>query len=129
LSLDTNMVILMGRLTKNVDLRTTQTGKFVTTFTIASGNGKDENGVERPADFNMVEVWGAKAKFAADNLSKGRKVLVKGKLKSFSYMKDDEKRYGAKVIAHTIEFADGKAPTNAEAVFGEAEELSEDEFF
>lgn len=96
-----NKVILKGRLSKDVDLRTTTTGKNVATTNIAVNRyGKDAG-----ADFIPLVVWGDRAENFAKYLSKGREVLVEGKIQIRSYEgKDGGKRYATEVIVDNFEF-------------------------
>ena len=96
-----NKVILKGRLSKDVDLRTTTTGKNVATTNIAVNRyGKDAG-----ADFIHLVVWGDRAENFAKYLSKGREVLVEGKIQIRSYEgKDGGKRYATEVIVDNFEF-------------------------
>lgn len=96
-----NKVILKGRLSKDIDLRTTTTGKNVATTNIAVNRyGKDAG-----ADFIPLVVWGDRAENFAKYLSKGREVLVEGKIQIRSYEgKDGGKRYATEVIVDNFEF-------------------------
>lgn len=96
-----NKVILKGRLSKDVDLRTTTTGKNVATTNIAVNRyGKDAG-----ADFIPLVVWGDRAENFAKYLSKGREVLVEGKIQIRSYEgRDGGKRYATEVIVDNFEF-------------------------
>lgn len=96
-----NKVILKGRLSKDIDLRTTTTGKNVATTNIAvNRHGKDAG-----ADFIPLVVWGDRAETFAKYLSKGREVLVEGKIQIRSYEgKDGGKRYATEVIVDNFEF-------------------------
>lgn len=98
-----NSVVLIGRLTKDPELRyTAGNGKAVATFTLA---------VDRPfakvktADFFRIVVWGKDGENAANYLRKGGQAGVKGILTSRSYDgTDGQKRYITEVIADTVEF-------------------------
>lgn len=96
-----NKVILKGRLSKDIDLRTTTTGKNVAITNIAVNRfGKDAG-----ADFIPLVVWGDRAETFAKYLSKGREVLVEGKIQIRSYEgKDGSKRYATEVIVDNFEF-------------------------
>lgn len=104
-----NKVILVGRLTKDPEVRYTQTGKVVATFTLAvdrfTGQGQKE------ADFIPVVVWGKVAEVCGNNLTKGQKVLVDGRLQVRSYDdKQGQKRWVTEVIAQTVEFLEWRSP-------------------
>jgi len=127
---NTNKVILTGRLAQDPDVRYTQTGKAVTTFTLAVNRFGGQNG-QNEADFIPVVTWERLAEVCGNNLVKGRRVLVEGRLQIRSY--DDntgQRRRIAEVIAQSIEFLDSVTKQNqAEAAdFGSlGEELPEEE--
>ncbi len=105
-----NKVILVGRLAQDPEVRYTQSGKAVASFTIAvnrfSGGGQKE------ADFIPIVAWEKLAETCGNNLTKGQRVLVEGRLQIRSYETNDgQKRRVAEVIAQTIEFLERKQPT------------------
>lgn len=81
--------IIKGRITKDVEIRRTQSGKAVCSFHIACDNGKDKNGQQYPADFIPCVAWGQKADFIQKYFPKGAEILVEGELKTRTY--DDER--------------------------------------
>lgn len=96
-----NKVILTGRLTKESEVRYTPNGKAVASFTLAVDNGFGEN---KKTDFIPIVVWGNSAEFCGNNLNKGSKVLVDGRLQVRSYdAKDGSKRYVTEVVANYLE--------------------------
>ena len=103
-------VIGLGRLTKDPDVRYTQSGKCVCTFVLAvNRETKNEQGTY-DADFVPVVVWGKAAELAGNSLAKGHRVLVEGRLQNRSYeAKDGSKRYIAEIISQHIEFVERKA--------------------
>lgn len=97
-----NLSILIGRLTRDPELRFTTNGKAVATFCIA---------VKRPfsktneVDFFNIVVWGKSAEHCANYLSKGRLVGIKGRLQNRSYeTQSGEKRNVTEVVADEVEF-------------------------
>lgn len=96
-----NKVFLKGRLARDVDLRTTTTGKSVAQVSIAVNRwGKDQG-----ADFIPLVIWGQQAETFARYLSKGREVLVEGRMQVRSYDdKNGNKRYATEVIVENFEF-------------------------
>lgn len=112
-----NKAILVGRLTRDPDVRYTQTGKVVATFTLAVDRFSREG--QREADFIPIVVWGKMAEICGDNLTKGRKVLVDGRIQVRNYEdKTGQKRYVTEVIAQSVEFLekrDGSAPSSSPA--------------
>lgn len=106
-----NNVSLIGRLVKDVELRTTASNKYYARFTIAvDKNLNKEKKAEYEAkgyptaDFIGVIVWGKIAETCNKYLSKGSKVGVSGRLQTSSYVKDDIRRYVTDVLASNVEF-------------------------
>ena len=99
-----NKVILVGRLTKEPEVRYTPTGKAVASCTLAVNRGFTTKDNAQEADFIPIVVWGNSAEFCGNNLNKGSKVLVDGRLQVRSYdAKDGSKRYVTEVIANNLE--------------------------
>ena len=100
-----NQVILMGRLTRDPEQRTTTTGKTIASFSIAV----DRGGQEDQADFFNVTAWEKLGDLVIQYLAKGRRVLVQGRLRQDSW---DDKETGKKqsrieVTATDVTFLDG----------------------
>ena len=100
-----NKVIIVGRLTRDPEMRTTQTGLTNTTFTVAvSRNFTNQNG-EREADFFNCVTWRKQAEIVAKYCSKGTQVAIEGRLQTRSYdAQDGTKRYVTEIIVDNIEF-------------------------
>ena len=100
-----NRVILVGRLGQDPETRYTQNGKCVATFSLAvSKLGKDSG-----TDWFDIVVWDKLAEVVGNNLSKGRRVLVEGRLQARAYeAKDGSKRRVVEVVAQNVEFLDSK---------------------
>lgn len=100
-----NSVVMIGRLTKDPELRfTAGSGKAVATFTIAVNRpfGKDNE-----ADFFRVVVWGKQGETAANYLAKGRLVGIQGRMQNNNYeTQSGEKRYTTEIVADRVEFLD-----------------------
>ena len=105
-----NYVSMIGRLTKTPDIRQTNTGKNVCTFTLAVNRRyKDAQG-NATADFFTVQAWEKLAELCARYLDKGSKVFISGELRNRSYeAKDGSKRTVTEIIANEIEFLSPKA--------------------
>ncbi len=100
-----NQVILMGRLTRDPEQRTTTTGKTIASFSIAV----DRGGQEDQADFFNVTAWEKLGELVMQYLAKGRRVLVQGRLRQDTW---DDKETGKKqsrieVVATDVTFLDG----------------------
>lgn len=100
-----NQVILMGRLTRDPETRTTPSGKTVTTFSLAV----DRQGADDQADFFDIVAWEKTGELVAQYLTKGRRALVQGRLRQDSW--DDKetgkKRSKVEVVAFDVTFLDG----------------------
>ena len=102
-----NKVILVGRLAQDPEVKYTQSGKAVSTFSLAVcrrlGQGQEAT------DFIPIVSWEKLAEICGNNLNKGRRILVEGRLQIRSYeAQDGQKRRVAEVIAQNIEFLDSK---------------------
>jgi single-strand DNA-binding protein len=80
-----NLIIIVGNLTRDPEMRYTASGQPVANMGVAVNNGRDKNGEERPPTFFDVTVWGALAERCAEYLRKGRKVLVQGRMDRQTY--------------------------------------------
>lgn len=100
-----NKCVLLGRLTKDPELRTTQSGVAVTSFTLAVDRGykKDET------DFINIVAWRGTAEFVSKWFLKGQLVAVSGRLQVRSYEdRDGQKRTATEVVADECFFAESK---------------------
>ena len=104
-----NKIVTIGRLTRDPEIRYTQSGKAVCTFSIAVDDGYGEN---RKAYFFPVVVWNKSAEACGNSLRKGSKVAVTGKLTSRQYENNEGKKVTAfEIVADAfggVEFLDGK---------------------
>lgn len=102
-----NKCILLGRLTRDPEIRTVASGKMTTSFTLAVdrfGGGKDS------ADFITIVTWEKLAENCGNSLLKGHRCLVEGRLQIRSFDgKDGQKRWVTEVIAQSVQFLEKKA--------------------
>lgn len=105
-----NKIVLQGRLCKDPELRYTQSGTAVTSFTLAvERDGKNKETGERPVDFIDCVAWRNTAEFAANYFSKGRMAVVEGRLQIRDWTdKDGNKRKSAEVLVGSLYFGDSK---------------------
>lgn len=105
-----NKSIIMGRLTRDPELRRTQSGTAVTSFTVACDRDfKDRNSGEKATDFIDVVAWRQTAEFACNYFAKGRMAIVEGRLQIRDWKdKDGNNRRSAEIIADNIYFGDSK---------------------
>ena len=125
-----NKIILMGRLTRDPELRRTQSGTAVASFTLAVDRDyKPQNG-ERETDFIDIVAWRGTGEFVSKYFSKGRMAVVEGRLQVRDWTdKDGNKRRSTEVVADNVYFGDSKRPesgTPAEPS-GELQELPDEE--
>jgi len=108
-----NVVALMGRMVKDPELRTTQSGISVTSFTLAVDRSYVEQGEERQADFIDVVAWRGTAEFVCKYFRKGQLAAVQGSIQTRNYTdKDGNKRKAFEVVADNVHFAEPKRDDN-----------------
>lgn len=101
-----NKAILMGRLTRDPELRYTGTGTPVCSFSIAIDNGYGEN---RQTDFINCVAWNKTAEFVSNYFSKGKMIIVIGRISTRSWEGQDGKRnYTTEVVASEVSFGESK---------------------
>ena len=111
-----NRLILMGRLTRDPELRRTQSGKAVTSFTLAvERDFKTENG-ERETDFIDCVAWETTAEFVSKYFTKGRIAVASGRLQIRDWTDNTgNKRKAAELVADNVYFGDSKKETDSSA--------------
>jgi single-strand DNA-binding protein len=103
-----NNVSLMGRLTRDPELRHTQSGSKVATFTLACNRDFSSNG-QSEADFIDIVAWKKTAEFVEKYFQKGRQVAVEGRLQSRKWQdKDGNNRVAIEIVARQVHFAESK---------------------
>lgn len=103
-----NHIVLMGRLTRDPELRQTNSGAEFTNFTLAVDRDF-KNGDEKVADFIDCTAWRHTAQFVSKYFGKGRMAVVSGRLQTRKYQdKDGNNRSATEVVAENIYFADSK---------------------
>ena len=104
-----NKAILIGRLTRDPEIRYTQTNRAVAQFAIAIDRPFTNQEGEKEADFLNIVVWDKQAENAGKYIHKGSKVAIEGRIQSRSYENEKgEKRYTTEIIASHIQFLDSK---------------------
>lgn len=110
-----NKVVLIGRLTKDPDLKFAQgTGNAVCKFTIAVNRRFKKEG-QPEADFIPITVFGKIAEATANYMVKGSQIGVSGNMQTSTYMKDNIKVYKTEVIADEVEFLDSKGKSSGQS--------------
>ena len=118
-----NIAILIGRLTRDPELKYTSNGKAYTTFTLAVQKTKDE------AEFIDCIVWEKTAETIAEYFRKGNRILIQGRLSVSSYEQNGEKRKSTKVQVFSFEFIDSKNSGNSQNSNRNNYDSDEDEGF
>ena len=105
-----NKIFIMGRLTRDPELRRTQTGTSVASFTLAVDRDfKDKSTGERTTDFIDVVAWRQTGEFVSRFFTKGRMAVVEGRLQIREWTdKDGNKRRSAEVVADNVYFGDSR---------------------
>ena len=129
-----NKIVVMGRLTRDPELRRTQNGTAVTSFSVACDRDFRSQSGEKETDFIDVVAWRTTAEFVSKYFAMGRMAVVIGRLqlRDWTY-RDGNKRRAAEIVADSVYFGDSK-PADAQAggkqtsaaSYGGAAELPED---
>lgn len=102
-----NNVVLIGRLTKDVELRKTQNGKSVTSFTLAVNRTGAQDG-QQDCDYINCIAWGKTADIMAQYLNKGSLIGIEGRIQTRTYQKDNRNVYVTEVLVNTLHFLETK---------------------
>ena len=104
-----NHLAIMGRLAADPELRRTSSGVAVTSFRIANTRDYTPQGQEKQTDWYDVVAWRNTAEFVARNFTKGRMIVVKGRLETRKWTdKHGNERSSVEIIAENVYFADSK---------------------
>ena len=114
-----NKIAVMGRLTRDPELRHTESGVAVCSFTVACDRDYKAENAEREADFIDVVAWRSTAEFVSKYFAKGRMAVVEGRLQSRKWTdKNGQNRVAWEIIADNVYFGDSK-PKDAGASEGD----------
>ena len=103
-----NNVVIMGRLTKDPELKTTQSGLSVVSFTVAVDRNCQKDG-ERRADFLNVVAWRQTAEFVEKYFAKGSMIAIQGSIQTRKYEdKSGNKRTSVEIVADNVSFCGSK---------------------
>lgn len=120
-----NKVILMGRLTRDPEMRHTNSGTPVTTFSIAIDNGYGDN---KRTDFVNCLAWNKTAEFVTKYFTKGKMIIVIGRIATRSWETQDGKRaYATEVIANEVNFGESKTSPQLNTPQTAAQPLMQDD--
>ena len=122
-----NIIVLLGRLTKDADIRSTQSGKVVASFTLAVDRPYTQNG-KREADFIACQIWGKSAEVLGKSVHKGQRILLEGRLQIRQYTdKNGNKHTAAEVVTERFEFIERKEQTEPQSMESFGQQVPFDE--
>lgn len=114
-----NKVILVGRLSKDPELRVTQSGVSVCSFSVACDRRFVKEGEERKADFINCIAWRQTGEFVSKYFAKGHRIALEGSLQTRDYTDSEgKKRYVTEVLVDNVEFCQSKAENATDGNFG-----------
>ena len=120
-----NKVFLLGRLVRDPEIRTTQSGKMTTEFTLAV----DRYAGSKDTDFIKIVTWEKLAEACGNNLFKGQRAMVEGRLQIRSFDgKDGQKKWVTEIIAQAVEFLDRRKDSSAPPAASPGPVTSADQF-
>ena len=125
-----NRIILMGRLTRDHELRRTSSGTAVTSFSLAVDRDFKSQSGEKETDFIDIVAWRNTAEFVSKYFTKGRMAVVEGRLQLRDWKdKDGNSRRSAEVVAEHVYFGDSKQRSESDTLSasGDFREIPEDE--
>lgn len=129
-----NKIILMGRLTRDPDLRHTQSGTAVASFSLAVDRDYKGQDGERETDFIDIVAWRSSADFVSRYFTRGRMAVVEGRLQARDWKdRDGNRRRSFEVIAENVYFGDSRRASDSDArkddpiASGEFRQLPDDE--
>lgn len=122
-----NQIVLMGRLTRDPELRHTQTGTAVSSFSLAVDRGyASKDGGDRQTDFIDIVAWRNTAEFVSKYFVKGQMAAVTGRLQIRDWTdKEGNKRRSAEVIADNVYFTDSKKSRDSGTGFSMSEQKND----
>lgn len=110
-----NSIVLLGRMTKDAEVRYTSTGKVVASFSLAVDRPYTGEDGKREADFINCTIWGKSAETLGNSVHKGQRVLVEGRLQIRPYTdKNGNKRTAAEVVCGCFEFIERREQSGSQ---------------
>ena len=123
-----NSIVLLGRMTKDAEVRYTSTGKVVASFSLAVDRPYTGEDGKHEADFIDCVIWGKSAETLGNSVHKGQRVLVEGRLQIRQYTdKNGNKRTAAEVVADRFEFIERKEQTESQGMENFGQQMPFDE--
>lgn len=124
-----NRVILVGRITKDPEIKSTQSNIAVVTFTLAVNRQFADQAGEKQADFIQCVVWRKQAENLARFVRKGALLGVEGRIQTRQYEADNGTRYVTEVVCDSVQFLESKGDTTEQPVREEQNTSENDEFY
>lgn len=121
-----NRVVLIGRLTRDPELKYIPSGIPVASFTLAVDRPFANKEGERETDFIPIVVWRKQAENCANYLGKGSLVAVDGRIQVRTYEQDGQRRYMTEIVADSVRFLDRKGEQSARAATSGFEQYGTD---
>lgn len=116
-----NVVAIMGRMVKDPELKTTNSGKSVCSFRIANDSGYKDAGGQSQTNWLDVTAWGKTAEFVCKYFPKGALIAIVGRLQSRNYQdKSGNNRNAVEVVVNNVSFAGNKEPAQSQNVANRA---------
>lgn len=110
-----NKIFIIGRITKDLELKTTANNNKYVSLDVAVDNGKDKDGNKRPSDFINCIAWQKAAETLCTYVKKGHRIAIEGSLKVEKYQNEKgENRYKTYVLVKEFEFIESKPKDNFE---------------
>ena len=106
-----NKALIIGRLGKDPEVRYTQGGQAVASFSVATDSKWTNKSGEKQekTEWHRIKAWGKLAELAGEYLAKGRQVYVEGRIETSEYTdKEGVKKYSTEIVADVIQFLDSK---------------------
>ncbi|MDO9628403.1 MAG: single-stranded DNA-binding protein [Acholeplasmataceae bacterium] len=124
-----NRVILVGRITKDPEIKSTQSNIAVVSFTLAVNRQFADQAGEKQADFIQCVVWRKQAENLARFVRKGALLGVEGRIQTRTYEADNGTRYVTEVVCDSVQFLESKGDTAEQPVREETNTSENDEFY
>lgn len=116
-----NVVAIMGRMVKDTELKTTNSGKSVCSFRIANDSGYKDASGQSQTNWLDVTAWGKTAEFVCKYFPKGALIAIEGRLQSRNYQdKSGNNRNAVEVVVNNVSFAGNKEPAQSQNVANRA---------
>ncbi|PKK97165.1 MAG: single-stranded DNA-binding protein [Tenericutes bacterium HGW-Tenericutes-3] len=125
-----NRVILVGRITKDPEMKQTQSNIAVVSFTLAVNRQFTDSSGERQADFIQCVVWRKQAENLARFVKKGALLGIEGRIQTRNYESDNGTRYVTEVVCDSVQFLESKGDSTGETTYQrDTDTADNDEFY